>query len=167
MTGVENSIRAHTVPLTLPPPLQKWCLELVCNVNIVHGAASMLYCTTVLYCTQHMQKGKGCGALVLFSTPVIQMFINKDIKYNSTSRNCFHKESVPLITLNDSQWERRSMNWIIDLSRAPLWRKKRCMGKWNLSQAFASECSQYYYADVGTTLARWPISILHNSKVAL
>ena len=53
MTGVENSTRAHSFP-TSPLPA-----KLVCNVNIVHRAASMLYCTTVLYCTQHMQKGRG------------------------------------------------------------------------------------------------------------
>ncbi len=51
MTGVENRPRAHSSP---PPPA-----KLVCNVNIVHRAASMLYCTSVLYCTQHMQKGRG------------------------------------------------------------------------------------------------------------
>ncbi len=76
MTGVENSTRAHSYP---PPPFKSG-LKLVCNVNIVHRAASMLYCTTVLYCTQHMQKGRGHRALVLFSTPVFQMHINKDIK---------------------------------------------------------------------------------------
>ncbi len=50
MTGVENSPRAHSFPPSPPPPA-----KLVCNVNIVHRAASMLYCTSVLYCTQHMQ----------------------------------------------------------------------------------------------------------------
>ncbi len=55
MTGVENSTRAHRTK----PPSKKSGLKLVCNVNIVHRAASMLYCTTVLYCTHHMQKGRG------------------------------------------------------------------------------------------------------------
>ncbi len=40
MTGVENSPRAHSFPPFPPPPA-----KLVCNVNIVHRAASMLYCT--------------------------------------------------------------------------------------------------------------------------
>jgi hypothetical protein len=116
ITGVENSTRAHSFPTSPPPPPAK----VVFNVNIVHRAASMLYCTTVLYSTQHIQKGRGHWALVLFSPPVFQMLINKDITINYTSRSCFPEESVPLITLNDSQWESRSMNWIIDLSWAPL-----------------------------------------------
>jgi len=126
---MENSTRAHSSPPPpSPPPPYKSGLKLVCNVNIVNKAVSMLYCTNVLYCTQHMQKGRGHWTLVLFSTPVFQMLINKDIKYKfQESRNCFPEESVPLITLNDRQWKRRSMNWIIDLSRAPLWRKN---GPW-------------------------------------
>ncbi len=64
MTGVENSTRAHSFPTSPPPPA-----KLVCNVNIVHRAALMLYCTTVLYSTQHMQKGRGAlsSCIVLHS----------------------------------------------------------------------------------------------------
>ena len=132
MTGVENSTRAHSSPSPC-----KSGLKLVCNVNIVNKAVSMLYCTNVLYCTQHMQKGRGNWALVLFSTPVFQMHINKDIKYKF--HICFPEESVPLITPNDSQWERRSMNWIIDLSRVPLWRKN---GPWEngISLRLSPQC---------------------------
>jgi hypothetical protein len=50
MTGVENSTGAHR-----PPPQSG--LKLVCNINIVHRPALILYCTTVLYPT--VQRGEG------------------------------------------------------------------------------------------------------------
>jgi hypothetical protein len=53
VTGEENSTRAHS-----SPPQKKSGLKLVCNVNIVHRAASMLYCTCiVLYPTYAEREG--------------------------------------------------------------------------------------------------------------
>ncbi len=67
MTRVDNSTRAHSFP-TSPPPLAK----LVCNVNIVHRAASMLYCTTVqLYSTVPNICIKGGGTELLYCSPLL------------------------------------------------------------------------------------------------
>ncbi len=64
-------IRSSTIDgLTLP----------VCNVNIVHGESSKLFSTTGLYPTYAEGKGALISTEVLFSTPVIQLLINKDRK---------------------------------------------------------------------------------------
>jgi hypothetical protein len=55
-------------PSAAPPKPLHGVVHHICNVNIVHRAASMLYCTTVLYCTQPNAEREGAlsSGIVLF-----------------------------------------------------------------------------------------------------
>ncbi len=79
----------------------------------------MLYCTTV----QHMHEREGALSSSIVLHSCLPDAYKQRYKYKLHIKELFPWGISSSNNLNDSQWERRSLNWIIDLSWAPLYRK--------------------------------------------